>query len=183
MSSPPASLLPYAQTTAAQRAQVLHYLQARLRLHFPTLPARAFARALDEFRPALLLTGPQLTLPRPDLTQLVQYLASTPELPLLDPPLYGPWALELAQRALHGRELAAATLPELRPGVVGSRLLALLRYLLQSHPLAQRIVQAQRWDLPGSPQLPPGLPGGAGSVLTSAQVRHYLDQLAEGLAR
>ena len=86
MFPPLASLLPYAHATAAQRAQARHYLQARLRLHFPTLPERFFVRALAEFRPALLLTGTSVTLLFPELTQLVQYLAGAPELPLLDPP-------------------------------------------------------------------------------------------------
>jgi hypothetical protein len=100
MFSLPASPLPYTQATATQRAQTLHYLQARLRWHFPTLPERAFGRALAEFQPALLLTATQVSLLFPDLTQLVQYLAGAPELPLLDPPIYGRPALELAQHIL-----------------------------------------------------------------------------------
>ena len=177
-SSPAASLLPYAQATAAQRAQALHYLQARLRLHFPTLPTRAFARALDEFRPALLLTGSQLTLPRSDLTQLVQYLASAPELPLLDPPLYGPPALELAQYVLFTSELAVSALTELAAQTLryGPRLGALLRRTARPYPLAEQVVQAQRWDLPGSPRLPPGVPGG-GPAPGSPAMERLLDQL------
>ena len=177
MSTPTASLLPYAQATAAQRAQVLHDLQARLRLHFPTLPARAFTRALDEFRPTLLLTGSQLTLPGQDLTQLVQYLASAPELPLLDPPLYGPWALELAQYVLLTSELAVSALPELVPYLpCGPRLRALLRRTARPYSLAEQVVQAQRWDLPGSLPLPPGVPGG-GPAPGSSVVEDLLQQL------
>jgi len=48
MFSPTASLLPYAQATATQQVQVLHYLQARLQSHFPTLPERSFIRTLAE---------------------------------------------------------------------------------------------------------------------------------------
>ena len=178
MLSPSASLLPYAQATTAQRAQVLHYLQVRLRLHFPTLPTRAFARALDEFRPDLLFTGPQLTLLRQDLTQLVQYLASAPELPLLDPPLYGPWALDLAQYVLLTSELAVSALTELTTPATrcGPRLGALLRRTARPYPLAEQVVQAQRWDLPGSPRLPPGVPGG-GPAPGSPVVEHLLQQL------
>ena len=182
MLSPSASpvALPYAQATAAQRAQVLHYLQTRLQLHFPTLPERCFARALGEFRPELLLTGPQVALPYPELTQLVQYLASAPELPLLDPPLYGLPALELAQCVLLTSELTGGALTELAGEVgfrVGPRLGALLRQTARPHPLAAQIVQAQRWDLPGSPRLPPGVPSGS-PALGHQAVEDLLQQLA-----
>ncbi len=153
--------LPYAQATPAQRAQLLRYLQDRLRPHFPTLPERSFTRALAEFQPPLLLTSTQTSLPDPDLLQFAQYLAWAPELPLLNPPLFGPWALELAQYLLHLNELLARTLPELvaRPPIGDLQRESLLRYITRPHPLAERIVQAQRWDLPGSPRLPPGDPG------------------------
>lgn len=155
-----ASPLPYAQATPAQRAQLLRYLQDRLRSHFPTLPERSFARALAEFQPPLLLTATRTRLPDPDLLQFAQYLAWAPELPLLDPPLFGPWALELAQYILHLHELLARTLPELaaRPTTGDLPREFLLRHVTQPYPLAERIVQAQRWDLPGSPRLPPGGP-------------------------
>ena len=42
-----------------------------------------------------------------DLTQLAQHLAAAPELPVLDPPLYGLPALHLAQHSLQTSELAA----------------------------------------------------------------------------
>lgn len=179
MVSPTAGLLPYAQATATQRAQALHYLQARLRLHFPTLPARVFLRTLAEFRPALLLTGTQVALPHPELTQLVQYLGHAPELPLLNPPLYGRPALELAQYVLHTSELAVGALTELACAPAarcGPHLGALLRRLARPYPLAEQVVQAQRWDLPGSPRLPPGIPGG-GPAPGSPVVERLLQQL------
>lgn len=156
-----ASPLPYAQATPAQRAQLLRYLQDRLRPHFPTLPERSFTRALAEFQPPLLLTSTRTSLPDPDLLQFAQYLAWAPELPLLDPPLFGPWALELAQYILHLNELLARTLTELAAQPITGDLQheSLLRHVTQPHPLAERIVQAQRWDLPGGPRLPPGDPG------------------------
>lgn len=175
----PTSLLPYAQATATQRAHALHYLQARLQRHFPTLPERAFVRTLAECRPALLLTGPQVSLARSELTQLVQYLGNAPELPLLDPPLYGWPALALAQYVLHTTELALSTLPELAralPGRCGPALGALLQRLARPCPLAEQVVQAQRWDLPGSPPLPPGMPGG-GPAPGSPEVERLLQQL------
>jgi hypothetical protein len=140
-----------------------HYLQVRLQLHFPTLPARAFDRALAEFRPGLWFTETQVTLSHPDLLQLVQYLSHSPELPLLDPPLFCRPALELAQYVLHTSELSVGVLTELArtPDTrCGPHLGALLRRTARLYPLAEQVVQAQRWDLPGSPQLPPGIPGG-----------------------
>ena len=156
-----ASPLPYAQATPAQQTQLLRYLQDRLRPHFPTLPERSFTRALAEFQPPLLLTSTRTSLPDPDLLQFTQYLAWAPELPLLDPPLFGPWALELAHYILHLNELLTRTLTELvaRPTTGNLQRESLLRHVSQPHPLAERIVQAQRWDLPGSPRLPPGDPG------------------------
>lgn len=153
--------LPYVQATPLQRAQLLRYLQDRLRPHFPTLPERSFARALAEFQPPLLLTSTRTSLPDPDLLQFAQFLAWAPELPLLDPPLFGPWALELAQYILHLNELLTRTLTELvaRPTTGNLQRESLLRHVSQPHPLAERIVQAQRWDLPGSPRLPPFDPG------------------------
>lgn len=171
--------LSFAQATAAQRTQLLQYLQIRLRHHFPTLPERAFARALAEFRPDLLLTNTRLALPHHDLTQLVQYLAASPELPLLDPPIYGPWALDLAQYALHLSELAVRALVELASELSGRcnpHLWQLLRYLAQPYSLAEQVVQAQRWDLPGSPRLPPGISGSPAPG--SPVVERLLQQLA-----
>lgn len=179
MFPPTALLLPYAQATATQRTQILCYLQARLQLHFPTLPERAFVRLVQEFRPALLLTETQVTLPYPELAQLVQYLGHAPELPQLDPPFYGPTALELAQYVLHTSELTVGTLPELARTLgtrCGPRLGALLYRLARPCLLAEQVVQAQRWDLPGSPRLPPGIPGG-GPAPGSPVVEHLLQQL------
>lgn len=163
MTFPPASSLPFQRATATQRAQLLHYLQVRLQPHFPTLTERPLVRTLAEMRPALLLTGTQVMLTYPELTQLVQYLGNAPELPLLDPPFYGPHALELAHYILHTSELAVAALCELTNTLnarCGFRLWELLQRLAQPHTLAEQVVQAQRWDLPGSPRLPPGIPGG-----------------------
>ncbi|RYE05481.1 MAG: hypothetical protein EOP33_05590 [Rickettsiaceae bacterium] len=179
MFSPTASLLPYAQATATQQAQALLYLKARLQSHFPTLPERPFVRTLAECRPALLLTGTQVSLAYSELTQLVQYLGNAPELPVLDPPLYGWAALALAQYILHTNELAVSALIELARALnirCGPHCGALLRRLARPHPLAEQVVQAQLWNLPGSPQLPRGIPGG-GPAPGSPVVEQLLQQL------
>ncbi|MGI4743306.1 MAG: hypothetical protein ACRYG7_49780 [Janthinobacterium lividum] len=180
MFSPTASLLLFAQATAAQRAQTLHYLQARLQLHFPTLPERPFVRTLAECRPTLLLTGTQVALSRHELTQLVQYLGNAPELPLLDPPLFGRFALELAQYLLHTTELTVNAVIELASKSAaryGPRLGELLLRTARPYPLAEQVVQAQRWDLPGSFRLPAGIPGGVpapGSQVVEDLLRQIL---------
>lgn len=179
MFSPAALLLPYAQATAAQQAQALQYLQARLQLHFPTLPERPFMRTLAECRPSLLLTGTQVSLAYPELTQLVQYLGNAPELPVLDPPLYGWPALELAQYILHTNELAVSALIELAHALnirCGPHFGTLLRRLARPYPLAEQVVHAQLWNLPGSPLLPRSIPGG-GPAPGSPVVEHLLQQL------
>jgi hypothetical protein len=166
MLSPTASPLPYQQATAAQRAQVLHYLQARLVHHFPTLPERArahvLARALDEFRPDLWYTGDQVTLAPLELRQFVHHVTASAELPVLDPPVYDPSTRPLVQYVLHNSELVVWLLPELeaagRP--CGPRLLTLLRRLTQPPSVAHQLIQAWRWDVPGGPALPRGIPGG-----------------------
>jgi hypothetical protein len=151
--------LPYAQASVVQREQLLTYLQLRLRYHFPILSPAAWLRALFEFQPTLVLTGPDtVTLEIAELRQLVQHVASSPELPLLDPPIYGLPTLELAQRWLRGQELRAAALAEVGTRDQGPRLTALLNYLGQPYPLAEHVIQAWRWDLASSPALPLGLP-------------------------
>lgn len=175
MLSSTASPLPYRQATTAQRAQVLHYLQGRLVYHFPTLPERdrapVLARALDEFRPDLWFTGDQVALAPLDLWQFVHHVAASAELPALDPPIHDQSTRHLAQHVLYSSELAVWLLPELESSSspCGPRLLALLRQLTQPPLVAEELIQAWRWDVPGGPALPPGVPGG-GPPPCSAEV-------------
>jgi len=170
-------LLPYAQASAAQRELLLAYLCQRLPYHYPTLSAAAWLRALFEFQPTLVLIGSDsVTLDPLELQQLVNHLANSPELPVLDPPVYSLPTLDLAQRWLHGQELAFAVLPELIPGASGPRLIALLTYLYQPYSLAEQVVQAWRWDLASAPSLPSGLPD-SGPAPGSPAAASYLIQL------
>lgn len=188
---PPIALpLPYQRATTAQRVQVLHYLQARLVHHFPTLPERArthvLTRALDEFRPDLWYTGDQVALAPLELWQFVHHVAASAECPVLDPPLYDQSTQCLMQYVLHSSELVVWLLPELeasgRP--CGPRLLALLRRLTQPPLVAQQLLQAWRWDVPGGPALPLGIPGG-GPAPDSPEVHQRLlalEQAASNLS-
>lgn len=155
--------LPYHQATTAQRARAVNHLQQRLGAHFPTLRASTWSHALAEHQPDLWLAGPTITLAETDLTQLAQHLAAAPELPILDPPLYGLQALQLAQHSLQTSELAVWVLPEVAASATacGPRLYALLRRLAYPNPLAEQVVQAWCWNLASAPFLPgAGLPGG-----------------------
>ena len=170
--------IPYDQAMPPQRAQALAHLRQRLDQHFPTLAVRTWADALDLFRPDLLVSGDQVRFTDQDLTELAQYLADSPELPLLDPPLYGPPALRLAQQYLHAAELAVWALPELEalgPGI-SPRLYALVSCLARNTQVAEQVVQARRWGLVVGRPLPPGMPGG-GPALGSPEVERRLLQL------
>ncbi|MBO0360853.1 hypothetical protein J0X19_23035 [Hymenobacter sp. BT186] len=174
---PPGVCLPYHQATATQRALALAYLRDRLGQHFPTLWSSTWSQALAEFQPDLWLTGAAVVLAYQDLTQLAQHLAAAPELPMLDPPVYGLPALQLAQHRLQISELAAWVVPEVAAtATCGPRLYALLRHVTRPSPLAEQVVQAWCWNLASAPALLPGIPGG-GSVPGTAEVEQLLGRL------
>lgn len=173
-------LITYAQATAQQREQALAYLKQRLRLHFPVLAAQTWRDALTLFQPELLVMGDQVQFTDQDLTELAQYLSDSPELPLLDPPLYGPPTLYLAQRYLYAAELAVWALPELEAlEPAGSqRLYALVSLLAYGNRVAEQVVQARRWGLAVGRPLPLGVPGG-GVSLGSREVEQRLLRLCQ----
>jgi hypothetical protein len=156
------SPLAYEQATPQQQNQALQYLQQRLQGHFPTLATQTWADALTLFQPDLWVTREQVTLADLDLRQLTQYLADSPELPLLDPPIYPPTALQMAQQLFHAAELAVYSLPELEAlGLTsGRRLYSLVSYLARGNRVAEQVVQARRWGLTVGRPLPLGMPGG-----------------------
>lgn len=178
-SAQPAGLrLPYHRATATQRALAVDHLQQRLGAHFPTLRASTWPQALADYQPDLWLVGSAVVLAETDLTQLAQHLAAAPELPVLDPPLYGLSALHLAQHSLQASELAAWAIGEVAASApaCGPRLYALLRHLAHPSPLAEQVVQAWCWNLASAPPLPPGIPGGRSS-LDSYEIEQLLGRI------
>ena len=175
---PAGQRLPYHRATAAQRTLAGNYLQQRLGAHFPTLRASTWTRALADYQPDMWLRGSVVALAERDLTQLAQHLAASPELPVLDPPLYGLPALHLAQHSLQSSELAVWALGEVAAGATacGPRLSALLRRLVHPSPLAEQVVQAWCWNLASAPPLVSGMPG-APPWPDSAEIERLLNHL------
>jgi len=157
-----AQLITYIQATPRQQAQALTYLRQRVRPQFPALADRTCADALTLFQPDLQVTNDQVLFTYQDLTELVQYLGDSPELPVYDPPYYAPPALYLAQQYLHVAELAVWALAELEALGLGnrSRLYTLVSYLAHGNHVAEQVVQARRWGIAFGRPLPPGVPGG-----------------------
>jgi hypothetical protein len=173
-------LITYAQATVQQREQALAYLKQRLQLHFPVLATQTWRDALTLFQPELLVMGDQVQFTYQDLTELAQYLSDSPELPLLDPPLYGPPTLYLAQEYLHAAELAVWTLPELEllEPTGSQRLYTLVSLLAHGNRVAEQVVRARRWGLAVGRPLPLGVPGGGASP-GSQEVEHRLLRLRQ----
>jgi len=176
--SPTGMRLPHHRATTAQRALAADHLQQRLGAHFPSLRARTWPHALAQLQPDLWLTGPAVALAETDLTQLAQHLAAAPELPVLDPPVYGMPALHLAQDRFQTIELTVWALREVAAAATacGPRLYALIRHLAHPSPLAEQVVQAWCWNLASAPPVPPGIPGG-GPVPGSAEVGRLLSRI------
>jgi hypothetical protein len=170
----------YYQASLQQLTQARHFLQQRLNQHFPSLSESAWATALDLLAPDLWVEREQITLAYQDLVYVTQYLARSPELPILDPPIYSEQTVLLAQQHMHLAELAVWTLPELEaePSNCGPRLYALVSRLARGNGVAEQVVQALRWGLTVGRPLPLGLPGGNGTPGSPA-VEQRLVQLGK----
>ena len=162
----PAPCLPYAQATIGQRALALAGVYEALQHHFPTLSWGAWLTGLDTLQPDLWLEGPLVTLDYADLLQLTQTLAGSPELPPLDPPLYGPHCLYLARRLQEYAEGAVGALAELEanPAAYGLHTHALIRKLAAGNGVVAEVLAALTGSpvsegRPGSSRAPELLPG------------------------
>lgn len=170
MHTPPASapdagkapLIAYRQATPQQQALAQASLRQRLHQQFPLLADRTWADALALLQPDLQVANDQVRFTYQDLTELVQYLGDSLELPVYAPPYYAPPTLYLAQQYLHVAELAVWALAELEALGTGNspRLYALVSYLARGNHVAEQVVQARRWGVAVGRPLPPGVPGG-----------------------
>jgi hypothetical protein len=143
--------LPFAQASAAHISCALVYLQVELVMHFPkdTLDWLTWAKALDQLRPDLWLT-PQgtVTLDGPTVARLAQYLAASPELPTLEPPLHGPDAAYVMKRLVNYTDEAQDALVELEacPKAYGPRVWNLILTLALGNATVDRMYRATCWD-------------------------------------
>ena len=135
--------IPYAQATFSQRALALVSVQEELKYHFPLLPWLSWARELDALQPDLWVEVHSVTLDYADLVKLTQQLARAPEMPSLDPPIYGLNSLYLARRLseyAHQAVLALAELEE-NPFAYGLHTSAIITKLAAGNGVVEDFMQ------------------------------------------
>ena len=156
----------YAQATLSQRALALASVQEELKHHFPVLPWLSWARELDALQPDLWVEGHLVTLDYSDLIKMTQRLASVPEMPLLDPPIYGSQSLYMARRLSEYAHQAVLALAELEknPLAYGAATSAIIMKLAAGNGVVEEVMQALTGGStmetrPGKPLPPEEVPG------------------------
>lgn len=174
-----AGRIPYSFASARQVAQALAYATERLAAHFPTLDWATWSDTFRHLKPDLVVQGPAVWLEWPVLARLVQRLASSVGYPMLDPPVYGPAAAELAEQRLAFQDLARQALAELEetPGECSPLLYELVVTLAKDHATAAQVYAAtheaaaeaqNRPDPPGLDQPPASAAPGPEAVDSTA---------------
>lgn len=147
-SSPPAAFqrVPFAQATQVQLASAFVYAAKRLKLHFPPLEWPVWSGAFAHEQPTLLVNGDDAYLAEEELSRLVQCLAASRELPVLNPPVYGIAARQLALERIALLRQAMRAMKELQenPRACGPFVYELFTTLIKSNALAQRVYAATR---------------------------------------
>jgi hypothetical protein len=136
--------IPFAQATALQVSRAITDANERLVLHFPSLSWPTWSETLLQVQPDLLVNGKDVSLDWPDLSRLVQRLAAARELPLLDPPVHGPAAGEVAHYVITNQRQAIRTLTELleNPRACGPLVYELVTLLAKGLAAAEDIYDA-----------------------------------------
>ena len=175
-----ATCTPYAQASPLYISCALFFLQKELADHFPerTLDWLTWAKALDFLRPDIWEMGERMVfLETQDVKRLAQYLATSPELPTLDPPLYGPRSAYLAKRLVNYADEARDALVELEanPKAYGARVWELVLNLALGNSVADEVHYAT--DLNANPGGEPAIdgPNVHARVLALRQVRGEFD--------
>ena len=147
---PAATCRPYAQSSPLHISGALLFLQQELAPHFPetALDWLTWANALDRLRPDLWEEGGRVSLDAQDVNRLAQYLAGSPELPTLEPPVHGPRAAYLAKRLVNYAAEARDALVELEAGpkAYGPRVWELVLSLALGNAVADEVHQATDWN-------------------------------------
>ena len=159
--------VPYAQATPQQLTCALAFGLAALREHFPTLSFGPWVNALLQLQPDLWVEDTAVYLAADDLAHLTQYLAASPELPELAPPIYPGNARYLAKRLVNYQDEALEALADiaLHPLAYSSRVFELVSGLALGNSVADEVFRATHRG-------PQGRPGGvdpAGARATAHQ--------------
>jgi len=141
-----ATCTPYAQASPLYISSALFFLQKELADHFPemTLDWLTWAKALDRLRPDIWAIEGRVYLDAHDVIRLAQYLDCSSELPMLDPPLYGPRSAYLSKRLVNYADEALDALVELEanPKAYGARVWGLVLSLALGNSVADEVHQA-----------------------------------------
>jgi uncharacterized membrane protein YccC len=105
--------IPYAQATPHQLALALAYATTARPAPFPTPGFAAWATALRQLKPDLWRAREVVSLDEQDLQDLRQRLASSEELPELDPPSYPDRTGYLVKRFVNYQDEALEALPDI----------------------------------------------------------------------
>jgi hypothetical protein len=129
----------------------LLFLQQELCLHFPTLQWLTWVNALLTFQPDLWVADSRVYLDYEDLTHLTQYLATSPELPQLEPPVHGPRAGYLSKRLVTYQDRAITALADIEanPQAYGYHVQALVTELALGNAVADEVFLATQWGRRG----------------------------------
>lgn len=141
---PGAKRIPFALASPRQVAQALSYATERLAAHFPSLNWTTWNDTFRHVQPELVVQGAAVWLKWPVLARLVQRLALSADYPVLDPPVYGAAAAELAEQLTAYQDLARQALAQLEetPGECSLLLYELVATLARGHATAARVYAA-----------------------------------------
>lgn len=141
---PGAKRIPFAAASTWQVAQALAYATERLATHFSMLDWATWSDRFRDVKPDLVVLGPAVWLEEPVLERLVQRLAASPAYPVLDPPVFGPAAAEMAEERTAHRALARQAQAELAEtlGVCSPLLYELVVTMAQDDATAERVYAA-----------------------------------------
>ena len=139
-----ATQIPYAEATFPQRTLALASVQEELKHHFSALPLLRWSTELDALQPNLWVEGEEITINYEDLVRLTQRLSWAPELPALDPPIYGPQSLYLARRLSEYAYQAVLALAEMEqnPLAYGKHTRSIILKLAAGNGVAEEVLRA-----------------------------------------
>lgn len=145
-----ATCLPYAQASPLLISCALDFLRQELASHFPgdTLNWLTWSNALGRLRPDVWVDQGEVFLDAQDVSRLAQHLNGSPELPTLEPPLYGARAAYLAKRLVNYANEALDALDELEAGpkAYSPRVWELVLSLALGNSVADEVFQATAWS-------------------------------------